>query len=186
MVGVRYVLTRRHPSASRILVVESGSRHVLERLLPALDRNYPSLQQIDILTCHPGIPESFDPARGRVFRVQDYRGASARRRLFRELKNRRPDICGLLCTGAPIMTAWKWLAAWRMPSKIFLVNENSDYFWLDRGHWRILLNFAMQRAGLGSGDALSQIGGALLLPLTLTFLLLYAAQVHFRRWLRTA
>lgn len=185
-VGVRYVLTRRHPPTSRILVVESGPRHVLERLLPALDRNYPEVRQIDILTCYPGVPENFDPGRGRIFHVQDYRGSAARRRLFRELTNRRPDICGMLCTGAPIMTAWKWLTAWRMPSKVFLVNENSDYFWLDRGHWRILLNFAMQRAGLGSGDALSQIGGALLLPLTFTILLVYAAQVHFRRWLRTA
>ena len=48
-VGVRYVLTRRHPPTSRILVVESGPRHVLERLLPALDRNYPEVRQIDIL-----------------------------------------------------------------------------------------------------------------------------------------
>jgi len=38
---------------------------------------------------------------------------------------------------------------------------------------------------LGSGDALSHLREALLLPLTFTFLLLYAAQVHFRRWLRT-
>lgn len=186
MVEVRYVLTRRHPPTSRILVVESGPRHVLERLLPALDRNYPDLRQIDILTCHPGVPESFDPRRGRIFRVQEYRGAAERRRLIRELRDRRPDICGLLCTGTPIMTAWKCLTAWRMPSKVFLVNENSDYFWFDRGHWRIIVNFAMQRAGLGSGDALSHIGGALLLPFTFTFLLLYAAQVHFRRWLKTA
>lgn len=167
-------------------MVESGPRHVLERLLPALDRNYPELEQLDILTCHAGVPDGFDARSGRIFHVQEYRGAAARRRLFRELKGRRPDICGLLCTGDPIMTAWKWLTAWSVPSKLFLVNENSDYFWVDRGHWRILVRFLMARAGLGGGDALSHLGQALLLPFTFTFLLLYAAQVHFRRWLRSA
>ncbi len=182
---MRYAFTSRHPPTFRVLVVESGPRHVLERLLPALAKNYPDLQQIDILTCHPGIPQGFDARRGRIFRVQEYRGGTARRRLFRELKNRHPDICGLLCTGDPIMTAWKWLAAWHAPAKVFLVNENSDYFWFDRGHWRILVRFLMLRAGLGGGDALSHLGQALLLPFTFTFLLLYAAQIHFRRWLRS-
>jgi hypothetical protein len=182
---MRYVLTRRHPPTSRVLVVESGPRHVLERLLPALDKVYPDLQQIDLLTCHPGVPQGFDEQRGRIFRVQEYRSTAARRMLFRELKSRRPDICGLLCTGDPIMTAWKWMAAWHAPSKVFLVNENADFFWFDRGHWRILVRFLRVRSGLGSGDALSHLGQALLLPFTFTFLLLYAAQVHFRRWLRT-
>jgi len=166
-------------------VVESGPRHVLEKLLLALGKNYPEPLQIDLLTCHAGVPQGFDSERGRIYRVQDYRGAAARRRLFRELKARQPDICGLLCTGDPIMTAWKWLAAWHAPSKIFLVNENADYFWLDRGHWRMLSRFLRTRAGLGSGDALSHLGQALLLPFTFVFLLLYSAQVHFRRWLRT-
>lgn len=158
---------------------------MLERLLPALNNNYPNLEQIDILTCYPGVPQGFDTQRVRIFRVQEYRSAAARRRLFRELKSRRPDICGLLCTEDPIMTAWKWMGAWHVPSKVFLVNENSDYFWFDRGHWRILVRFLMMRAGLGRGDVLSHLGAALLLPLTFMFLLFYAAQVHFRRWLRT-
>ena len=158
----------------------------MERLLPALDRNYPDLGQIDVLTCHPGVPQGFDASRGQIFRVQDYRGGTARGKLFRELKSRRPDICGLLCTGDPIMTAWKWTTASHVPAKVFLVNENADYFWFDRGHWRILGRFLMERMGLGRGDALSHLGQALLLPFTLSFLLLYAAQVHFRRWLRSA
>ena len=132
MVEVRYVLTRRHPPASRILVVESGSRHVLERLLPALDRNYPKPPADRYPDLSPGYSgELRSGARPDFPCPRTIAAAAARRRLFRELKNRRPDICGLLCTGAPIMTAWKWLTAWRMPSKVFLVNENSDYFWLD-------------------------------------------------------
>ncbi len=182
---MRYFLTRKHPPTSRVLLVESGPRHVLERLLPALDRNYGRLEQIDLLTCHSGAPRGFDPQRGRIYRVQDFRGGRARRRLFQELRSRRPDICGLLCAGVPIMTPWKWLAAWYAPSKVFLINENSDYFWLDRGHWRIVWRFILIRAGLSGGNALTHVGGLLLLPFTFTYLLLYAAQVHFRRWLRT-
>ena len=182
---MRYFLTRKHPPTHRALLVESGPRHVLEHLLPALDRNYGGLMQIDVLTCHAGAPLGFDPQRGRVYYVQDYRGSRARGRLFKELKSRQPDICGLLCTGVPIMTAWKWLAAWHAPAKIFLVNENGDYFWLDRGHWRIAWKFMLIRAGLSGGNAVVHLGEMLMLPFTFTFLLLYAAQVHFRRWLRT-
>jgi hypothetical protein len=167
------------------LVVESGPRHVLERLLPALDRNYGRLGQIDLLTCHAGAPQGFDLERGRIYRVQNYRGWRARRRLFKELRSRQPDICGLLCTGLPIMTPWKWLAAWHAPSKIFLINENGDYFWLDRGHGRIIWRFMLIRAGLSGGDTLPHLGDLLVLPFTFTYLLLYAAQVLFRRWLRT-
>jgi hypothetical protein len=186
MEGVRYVFTRRCPDITRVLLVESGPRFVLEKLLPALDRNHPGITQLDILTCHPGAPRGFDPARGRLFHVQDFQGASKRRELFAQLKRRQPDVCGLLCTGASIMTAWKWLTAWHSRSKIFLVNENADYFWLDRGHVRILWRFALTRAGLGGGHTLAHLGQILLFPFTLAFLLVYAAQVHLRRKLRAS
>jgi hypothetical protein len=32
------------------------------------------------------------------------------------------------------MTKWKWMLAARLPGKVFVVNENGDYFWLDHGH----------------------------------------------------
>jgi hypothetical protein len=183
---VRYVFTQACPDIHRALLVESGPRHILEKLLPALDRNHPELQQIDVLTCHPGAPRGFDLARGRVFHVQEYRGADARWRLLNELRARRPDICGVLCAGVPVMTAWKWLAAWRMPSKIFLINENADYFWLDRGHLTILRRFAFARAGFGQGRQLAHLGQILLFPFTFVFLLGYAAQVHLRRRFRAS
>jgi len=182
---MRYFLTRKQPPTQRALLVESGPRYVLERLLPALDRNYGGLAQIDVLTCHAGVPQGFDEARGRIFRVQDYRGRKARRQLFQEIRGRQPDICGLLCTGVPIMSYWKWLAAWHAPSKVFLINENSDYFWLDPAHKGTIWRFLKVRAGLGSGDAWAHVGELLLLPFTFTYLVLYAAQVHLRRWLRT-
>jgi hypothetical protein len=182
---VRFVLTPRCPDIRRVLVVESGPRHVMERLLPALDRNIPDLEQIDLLTCHAGAPHGFDATRGNIYHVQDYAGSAGRGKLFRELRARRPDICGLLCTGVPIMTAWKWLAAWHAPAKVFLVNEHADYFWFDRGNWRMVIRFALYRAGFGSGHASAHLAQIAVLPFTFTFLLLYAGQLHFRRWLRS-
>jgi hypothetical protein len=41
------------------------------------------------------------------------------------------------------------------------------------------------RAGLSAGNAPAHLGEIVVLPFTFTYLLLYAAQVHFRRWLRT-
>ena len=182
---MRYVFTAAHPYTTRVLLVESGPRHVLEGLIEGVERNYPGLEQIDLLTCYPGLPRGFDAARGRVYRVQDYRGRAARRALFAELRERRPDVCLMLCTGAPVMTKWKWLAAWHAPAKIGMVNEYSDYFWLDRAHWKILIRFLLLRAGLEDYHAFAHLGQIVLLPFTFTFLALYAAQVHLRRWLRS-
>ena len=181
---MRYFLTRAHPPTRRVLVVESGPRHVLEGLLPALERNYGRLGQIDVLTCHAGAPQGFDPERGRIYRVQDYRGWRARRRLFKELRSRQPDICGLLCTGLPIMTPWKWLTAWHAPSKIFLINENGDYFWLDRKHLSTIRQFIILRAGLAGSGAVRTLARVFSFPFALAYLILYAAAVHARRALR--
>ena len=32
------------------------------------------------------------------------------------------------------MAKWKWALALRLPAKVFVINENGDYFWLDRKH----------------------------------------------------
>ena len=33
-----------------------------------------------------------------------------------------------------MLLKWKWAIALRLPAKVFLINENGDYFWFDRGH----------------------------------------------------
>ena len=59
----------------------------------------------------------------------------------------------------PIMTKWKWvLVQPRLPAKVFVINENGDYFWLDRGHSRAILHFALFRAGLTGSGAARTIG----------------------------
>jgi hypothetical protein len=180
--GVRYFLRRRHPPATRILLVESGSRHLIERLGPALHKTYGDDVPIDLVTCYPGLPEGF-PSDTVVYQVSDYRGRAGLRRLYGTLGNRY-SLLGIVCSAEPIMTKWKWAVAARLPAKVFVINENGDYFWLDRGNWRNIRHFVLYRAGLSGSGAIRTLARLLCFPFTLSYLLLYAAAVHFRRALR--
>lgn len=168
-----------------MLLVESGSRYLVEDLLPGVYKTHPEIEQVDLLTCFPGMPKTFDTSRGSIFRVTDYPGRQARESFFRELKNRRYSVCGILCTGEPVMTKWKWAAALRLSGKVFILNENGDYFWLDRGNLGILRHFVLFRMGLTGSSAIGTIAGLLLFPFTFTYLLLFAAYIHLRRWARS-
>jgi hypothetical protein len=93
-------------------------------------------------------------------------------------------VLGILCSGEPIMTKWKWALAARLPAKVFVINENGDYFWLDWGNWRTILRFTINRAGLAGPGAARTLLRAALSPFTLSYLLLYAGAVHLRRAVR--
>ncbi len=176
----RYLLRRRIP-AGRILFVESGSREITERLLPALYRNHGA--PIDLVTCYPGAPAGLPPGAA-VFRTGDYRGRSRRMRLYRELRARRYGLLGILCSGEPIMTWWKWALVLQVPAKVFIVNENADYFWLDYANRGALVHFAFVRAGLTGIGGLRTLARLLAFPFAVAWLLAYAAWVHSRRALR--
>jgi len=178
---MRYFLTRKHPAVSRILLVESGPRHLLERLLPYLRGAYGEDVPIDLVTCYAGLPAGLDVESTAVYRVAGYRGRSGRKRLYRELKARRPSVLAIICAGVPIMTKWKWMLAARLPAKVLVVNENGDLFWIDRAHWKTIRHFVLFRAGFSGADAVRAIFRIAVFPLTLAYLLLYAAVIHLRR-----
>ena len=163
-----------------MLLVESGSRKVSERLLSVLNEKWREIE-IDLVTCYLGEPEGFH---GRVYRVTDFRGPAERKRLYRELAARHYGLAGILCSGDPIMTKWKWVLAARLRSKIFVVNENADFFWLDRGHWRNALRMAQARTGITGTAMIPALAQWLFFPVTLAYLLLFAGIVHLRRKVR--
>ena len=179
--AVRYFFTIREPQVSRILLVESGSRGLLEGIIPGIRKTYGSKIFVDLVTCYSGLPEGFHPENTVVYRVTDYRGPSGRARLYRELARNRYAVLGIICGAEPIMTKWKWMLAARLPAKVFVLNENGDYFWLDYGHWSIIQHFALFRAGLAGPDAVRTLARLTLFPFTLLFLLSYAATVHLAR-----
>jgi hypothetical protein len=179
---LRHFFTRRQPEESRILLVESGSRYLLDALIPGILESYGAEATIDLVTCYAGLPQGLSPTRTRVYRVTDYQGNW--RRLLSDLKPSRYTIVGIICAAEPIMTKWKWLVAAGLPAKVFVLNENGDYFWLDYTHWPSIRYFVLYRAGLAGAGAVRTLARLCFFPLTLLYLMMYAAFVHLRRRLR--
>jgi len=181
---MRYFLSKSLPPFSRVLLVESGRRELLEDLLTGLYDVHPEMKA-DLVTCYAGIPKNLRPELGQVYRVNDYPGRRLRKSLYRQLDANRYTVVGIICSAEPIMTKWKWALAARLPGKVFVLNENGDYFWLDRGHLSNIRNFVLFRAGLTGSGAVRTLARLVLFPFTLLYLIVYAGTVHLRRKLRT-
>src|SRR4051794_22812596 len=180
---MRYFISRHIPQPHRILLIESGSRAVLEKVRPALAEAWGSHVQIDLLTCFSRLPLGF-PADTRVYRTTDFRSREDRRRLMAELAENGYALVGVVCSAEPILLKWKWAIAARLPAKAFLINENADFFWLDRGHLNLIWQTVLLRSGLAGAGAVRTLARVLSFPFTFAYLLLYATAVHARRALR--
>jgi len=180
---VRYFLTRHEPPLNGILLIESGSRSLLEGILPHLRTVWGPDVAIDVVTCYAGMPEGFGPETI-VYRVTEYGSSEGRRELVRLLRSRQYSIAGMICSAEPIMSKWKWLIALRLPVKVFILNENGDYFWLHRDHAAVIREFSLIRLGLSGAGAVRTLGRLLLFPFSVVFLLLYAFTAHAGRSVR--
>jgi hypothetical protein len=178
---LRHFLRTDIPDCPRILLIESGPRVVIERVILHLRDLFGPDVEMDLVTCYAGEPAGF---RGRVFNVNDYGGAAGRDALWADLVQRNYAAGGVVCAAVPIMTKWKWWLVYKVPAKIFIINENADYFWLDRAHLRQLRKFATHRMGISGAAAAPALLRLLFFPVTLVYLLLYAGTMHLRRRIR--
>ena len=167
-----------------ILLVESGSRELLERVIVHLRRAWGEEIFVDLVTCYGSLPRGFLPETTRVYQVSDYRGRPGRRRLYQQLAQNHYTIVGIVCSGQPLMTKWKLALAARIPAKILIINENADYFPFEIRQWGNLWLLAQMRAGLAGAGAVRTLARVISFPFTLLYLLLYATTVHTRRALR--
>lgn len=181
---MRYFLTGRLPDVTSILLVESGTRGLLEGLIGGLRQWWGEEIPIDLVTCYSTLPKGFEHHNTRVYRVGDYRGRAARARLYRELAGNRYSLVGIVCSGEIVMAKWKWVLALRIPAKLFIINENGDYFWFDRMHLGTIRQFVLLRSGLAGAGAVRTLVRLVSFPFTLLYLLLYATSAHARRALR--
>ncbi len=170
---------------NRILLIESGSRSLIEGLLPHLRATWAREAPIDLVTCYGGLPSGLE-TEAAVYRVTDYVSPEARKELLRELRGRNYSIAGIICSAEPIMTKWKWLLALRLPVKVFVINENGDYFWINREQARAVREFCLVRLGLSGEGAIRTIGRLMIFPFSVLFLLLYAFAAHSGRIIRLA
>lgn len=178
---MRYFLTARHPETTSILLVESGSRPIVEKVAPVLYRNHADAARIDLVSCFATLPGGFDPETTRIYRVADYRGRDGRRRLYALLRQNGYSHIGIVCSEEPLMTKWKWALAWQIPAKVFIVNENADYFWFDLPNQKVIREFVLTRTGLAGAGAVRTLARAFSFPFTFSYLLLYATVAHARR-----
>lgn len=179
---IRGFLRRSVPNPfRRVLLVESGSRDLLEGLIPGIYKNHKGVQ-VDLVTCYADQPRALREG-ARVYRVTDYGGAAGRDRLLSDVSGVGYDVVGIICSAEPIMTKWKWWLAWKLdgPAKTFALNENGDYFWIDRTHWDIVLHFVLFRLGMTGAGAPAALVRLFFLPLSAAGLVLFAAWVHLRR-----
>jgi hypothetical protein len=181
---MRYCLSSRIPEPASILLVESGSRGIIESVIPGLRHTWGEDVPIDLISCYATLPQGFEAATTRIYRVADYKGGKARAELVRRLRGNQYSLMGIVCSGEPLMTKWKLALAWQLPAKLFIINENADYFWLDLGHSKQLRRFALARAGLAGTGAVRTLARVIAFPFTLAYLLLFAVAVHTRRLLR--
>jgi hypothetical protein len=181
---MRFFFRRHVPRFDRVLLVESGARELYENLIPRLHETHGGKMRLDLVTCFQGAPRGF-PESGRVWRVSDYPDGASRQRLYAELAAQNYSILGIICSDEPLMTKWKWMLAARIPAKLFVLNENGDYFFADYSNWKIIRHFFYFRSGLAEGGAVRTISRLLLFPFTLAYLLLYFAFVHLRRLTRS-
>ena len=182
---MKYFFSRHIPQPHRILLVESGSRSLIEKVRPVLQETWGDYVEIDLLTCYAKLPEGFPPET-RVYRTTDYRTAETRKALFADLRENGYALAGIVCSGEPIMLKWKWVVALKLRAKVFIVNESADFYWFDRGHLDLIRQTVLLRSGLAGAGAVRTLARVVFFPFTLAYLLLYASAMHARRALRLA
>ncbi len=182
---MRGVLRTNIPKFRRVLLIESGSRELLEGLIPGIYKNHGSETVVDVVTCYASEPLGLAQD-SHVYRLADYPGSAGRAKLVGVLRRNDYNVCGMICSGEVIMSRWKWYLAFQVPAKTFVLNENGDYFWLDRAHSGLIWHFALFRIGLAGAAAIPTLLRLIAFPFTLLFLVVFAAYVNLRRRFRLA
>jgi hypothetical protein len=180
---MRWIFTQAPPTGTRILLIESGSRAILEGIIAHLKSGWGEDMPMDLVTCYAGLPAGL-PENSKVFHVADYATPDLRRDLEHELRARDYAYAGMICAAEPIMNKWKWWLAAKVPAKFFVINENGDYFWLNRRNAKAMRGFVLVRMGLSGAGAARTFLRLLAFPFAVLYLLLYAGTAHLRRFLR--
>ncbi len=178
---MKLFLTARIPDATRVLLVESGSRAVLELALARMAAIFPQAS-FDLCTCFPGLPAS--QAVQQVWRVTEAPGLLSKLGLAFRIARTRPPIAALVFSGEPIMFNWKLILLLLLPSKILVVNEHGDFFWLDAANLTVLRQFLGVRWGVSGEELVRGFSRLVCFPFVFVFLLVGTGWTYLKRWVR--
>lgn len=179
---MRYFWDLRENKWERTLLIESGSRHLIDDLIPALQAQLGE-RRFDLVTCFAGAPKNL-PEGSRIFRANECGTKEKRAAMIAEIASQGYSTMGMICSNEPVMTKWKWMIAWKTPAKLFILNENGDYFWFDRSNFATIQHFILFRMGLTGAGAIRTIARLMFFPFSVLYLLLYAFAAHSLRALR--
>ena len=178
---MRYFFRSRIPEPRTVLLVESGSRSVMEKAYARMTPIF-SQARFELCTCFPGVPApgGFE----RVYRVTEATDAASKWNMLLAMRRSRPPVAALLFTTDPILFRWKLLLMLLLPSKLLVVNENADFFWLDWSNRDLIRRFLGARLDVEGAELLRAAFRLLLFPFAFTFLACYALFAYLGRWLR--
>jgi hypothetical protein len=176
--------SRRIPHFTNVVLVESGPRHLFDQFIGDLYSLHGQNIRVDLVTCFAGKPETFRETNGKVYRVRDYGGWQGAKSLALELRGNRTSVLGIICAGVPVMAKWKWMLAAALRAKVFVMNENGDYFWVDYSNWKVMLHFMAFRAGMTGDNSIWLPLRLAVFPFGIAAFALFAAWIHLRMWMR--
>ncbi len=179
--GLRYFLSTRTPLVTRILLIESGSRELGEQAIKCLRGAFGTAVPVDVLGCRPSPTMGAD----NYINVSEAHSISGQLAILGRLRKGGYSVAGVLSSGDPTMALWKWAAVLTVPAKFLVLNENVDFFWVDRAHWSNAAALLRQRSGLGGESTVRAMAFFAALPFAAIFLLSYAAWVHAGRGVRS-
>lgn len=169
----------------RVVLVESGPRPLFDGFVGDLYEQHGQNIQIDLVTCYTGHPRGFKPENGNIYRVQDFRGWEGAKQLVHLLRGRYPTTLGIICAGVPVMAKWKWMLFAALKAKVFIMNENGDYFWVDYSNSKLMLHFMAFRVGMTGENSIWLPLRLLVFPLAMAYFAAYAVWMHAKRRMRT-
>ena len=174
---MKYFFRRKIPATTDILIIESGSPAVARRALERIRKHFPEARY-HLCTCQPDAPSASYTS---VFRAADYPTVWKKLGLLYSFCRPGWNILAILCTGEPILLRWKLMALAMLPAKVLVVNEHSDFFWLDWENRRTLRQLASIRWGVNLEEFFATLLRLLVFPFTLLLLLVTAGLLYLRR-----
>lgn len=178
---MRGLFSKAYPSFDRVLLVESGTREITEKVLHRF-YEIENIGRLDVLTCYSGVPRSFDTARGVIYSIHT-EAAQSHLRFIRTVLATPYTAVAILSTDSGVLARWKWAVALLTKANVVMIHQEGSFHCA--GFWRRIARLISPKPmRIWITDQLRLAAEVLLMPFTISYLLLFAAAVHARRLLR--